>query len=246
MTLVFLLALALKDNSIADIAYGGAFIVATSAAVWRTGLVHPRQTLVLVMVAVWGARLASHIFIRNRGRGEDFRYRKWREEWGRWFVVRSYFQIYMLQGAIALVIASPALAVMALPGRPLGWLDLLGLAVWALGLTFESVGDYQLLRFKRDRANKGKIMTLGLWRYTRHPNYFGECTLWWGVFLVALGSPGTWWTVISPLTINYLLLSVSGIPMLEKKYEGNPDFEEYRRRTSPLIPWFPRKGRGGG
>ena len=147
----------------------------------------------------------------------------------------------MLQGAVVLVVASPALAVAANPGTGTGFLDTIGFGIWAVGMFFESVGDWQLLRFKKNPGNKGKIITIGLWRYTRHPNYFGECTLWWGVYLAALGSGAAWWTIASPLTINFLLLFVSGIPMLERKYEGDPEFEEYRRKTSPLFPWFPKR-----
>ena len=240
MSSIFLVALARKDNSIVDIAYGGAFIAAVAAAGLVSGTGHPRQFLVAAMVTIWGLRLVAHLYVRNRGRGEDFRYRKWREEWGSSFLVRSFFQIYVLQGAVVLIVASPAILVMASPGENLGLLDMAGLVIWMLGFIFESVGDRQLLVFKRDPLNKGRIITSGLWRYSRHPNYFGECTLWWGVFLVAMGSPGSLWTAVSPLTINFLLLRVSGIPMLERKYEGDSAFEEYKRRTSPLIPWFPR------
>jgi len=239
MSGIFVLALARKDNSVVDIAYGGAFIAAVTAAGIASGSGHPRQYLAAALVIIWGVRLAAHLFARSRGRGEDFRYRKWREEWGSSFIIRSFFQIYMLQGTVVLIVASPALLIMANPGTDLGLLDLLGAAVWALGFVFEALGDYQLLVFKREPANRGRIITTGLWRYTRHPNYFGECTLWWGVWLVALGTPGAFWTIISPLTINFLLLKVSGIPMLEKKYGGDPAFEEYRKKTSALIPWFP-------
>jgi steroid 5-alpha reductase family enzyme len=238
MLCIFLLALRLKDNSIVDIAYGLAFITAASAAAFAEEASHPRFILLYTMVILWGLRLAVHLLFRKRGHGEDFRYRKWREEWGSSFLIRSFFQIYILQGIVVLIVASPVLHTAARPGAPLGALDLAGVCIWTAGFLFEAVGDWQLLRFKRDPLNKGKIITTGLWRYTRHPNYFGECSLWWGVYLVALGSPGAWWTIISPLSINFLLLYVSGIPMLEKKYEGNPAFEDYKRRTSPLIPWF--------
>jgi steroid 5-alpha reductase family enzyme len=241
MSCIFLLALALKDNSIVDIAYGLAFISVAVwiAQQWWTG--HPRQILLLILIASWGLRLAVHLMVRKRGKGEDFRYRAWREQWGRYFVLRSYVQIYLLQGAVILVVASPFIASIATPGRPLGTLDLIGVSVWLTGMYFETIGDWQLLRFKRNPANKGRVITTGLWRYTRHPNYFGEATLWWGIYFVALGSPGTWWTFVSPLTIDFLLLKVSGIPMLEKRYEGDPEFEEYRRRTSAFFPWFPGK-----
>jgi steroid 5-alpha reductase family enzyme len=240
MSAIFLLSLVKKDNSIVDIAYGGAFIAAVIAAAFISGPGHPRKILMLLMVGLWGTRLAAHLFARSRGRGEDFRYRKWRKEWGSTFIIRSFFQIYMLQGIVVFVVASPAVYVMTKPGGPPGVLDFAGVLIWLAGFFFETVGDYQLLMFKRDPANSGKIITTGLWRYTRHPNYFGECTLWWGIWIAALNSPGAYWTVISPLTINFLLLKVSGIPMLEKKYYGDPAFEEYKKRTNALIPWFPR------
>lgn len=240
MSCIFLLALALKDNSIVDIAYGGAYITvaASTAMQWWSG--HPRQVLLLILVTIWGFRLTVHLLFRKRGKGEDFRYRKWREQWGRFFVIRSFFHIYMLQGSVILIVASPVIAAVARPGRSLGVLDLLGAAVWLTGIYFESVGDWQLLRFKKDPVNKGRVMTTGLWRYTRHPNYFGEATLWWGVYIIALGSPVTWWTFVSPLTIDFLLLKVSGIPMLEKRFEGNDEFENYKRCTNAFFPWFPR------
>jgi steroid 5-alpha reductase family enzyme len=240
MTCVFLLALVLKDNSIVDIAYGMVFTAAAWVLTAGLGSAHPRQALLLFMVTAWGLRLAIHLFVRKRGKGEDFRYRAWREQWGRTFIVRSYFQIYILQGLVILIVASPVIAGITRPGGPLGILDLAGAAVWFTGLYFEAVGDWQLMRFKADPMNRGRIITTGLWRYTRHPNYFGEALLWWGFYIVALGSPGAWWTIISPLTIDFLLLKVSGIPMLEKRYKGNPEFEDYKKRTSPLIPWFPK------
>ncbi len=236
----FVASLILKDNGIADVAWGGGFLLVAIATFLQYVHVHPRQLLVLLMVAAWGVRLVAYIHARNRGQGEDFRYRKWREEWGERFVLRSFLQVYMLQGAALLAVATPIWVINHDPGGPLGALDLLGFLVWAVGFGFEAVGDWQLLQFLRDPANAGRIMRSGLWRYSRHPNYFGEATLWWGVFLIALGAPYGWVAVLSPLTIDFLLLKVSGIPMLEKRWEGNPEFEEYRRRTNALVPWFPR------
>lgn len=179
--------------------------------------------------------------MRTWGRGEDFRYQAWRETWGRWFVVRSIGQIYVLQGAIILVILTPVILARRAPGGPLGPLDWLGVAVWLVGFCFEAVGDAQLLAFKRNSGNRGRFMTRGLWRYTRHPNYFGEVTLWWGVLLVGLGAGYGAIGIVSPLTITALLLFVSGIPMLERKWAGDPEFEAYRRRTSAFIPWPPKE-----
>ncbi|PLX83286.1 MAG: steroid 5-alpha reductase [Desulfuromonas sp.] len=241
MTAVFVLALCLRDNSIVDVAYGLAFVLASWSAYLFFGEGHPRQVLVLLLVTVWGARLAAHIFLRKRGEGEDFRYRKWRQEWGDSFVWRSYLQIFLLQGGVVLVVALPVLTVIDRSGGPLGPLDLLGVLVWILGFGFEAVGDWQLLRFKGDPVNRGHVIQTGLWRYTRHPNYFGEATLWWGLFLIALGAPWGWAALLSPALIAFLLLKVSGIPMLEAKYEGNPEFEAYRERTNAFFPWFPRR-----
>lgn len=236
----FVVSLVRKDNSTADVAWGGGFVVVAIVTFLQHVDVHPRQLLVLVLVVAWGARLSAHIYARNRGHGEDFRYRKWREEWGKSFLVRSFLQVYMLQGATLLVVAIPILVVNHDPGGPLGWLDGLGVLIWCIGFAFEAVGDWQLLQFMRDPENEGHIMQSGLWRYSRHPNYFGEATLWWGLFLIALGSRFGWLAIFSPLTIDFLLLKVSGIPMLEKRWEGDPDFEAYKRRTNALIPWFPK------
>ena len=239
---LFLLSLRLRDNSIADIAYGPMFAIGAWAATLAYGSGHPRQLLLAAMVTVWGLRLAVHIGIRNHGRGEDPRYRAWRERWGRWVVPRSFLQVYVLQGTIVLVISAPVLLAVWQPGGPLGPIDAAGVLVWAVGLVFEAVGDAQLLRFVRDPSRRGLVLDTGLWRYTRHPNYFGEALLWWGPFLVALSTPHGVWAIVSPLTIGGLLLFVSGIPMLEATMARSPAFRAYQARTSAFIPWFPRRG----
>jgi len=245
MTAVFCLALFLRDNSIVDISYGLAFVLCGWLGYFAFGSDHPRQCLVLGMISIWGLRLAVHILLRKRGeQGEDFRYRKWREEWGKSFFWRSYLQIYLLQGGVIYLVALPLLLVIDQPGDRLGLLDLCGALIWLAGWLFETIGDWQLLQFKRNPANRGKIIQAGLWRYTRHPNYFGEALLWWGVFLVALGSPHGLVALLSPLLINFLLLKISGIPMLEAKYGGHPEFEAYKRRTNAFFPWFPRTSAG--
>jgi len=178
---------------------------------------------------------------RNRGRGEDYRYANWRRTWGRWFVPRSFLQIFMLQGFFLMIIAIPLILINRPGAGGLRPLDFVGAAVWILGFLFEAVGDFQLRAFKADPANKGRIMDIGLWRYTRHPNYFGEAVMWWGIFLVALSAPGGWAAIVSPLVITGLLLRVSGVTLLEKKYAGNPAYADYVRRTSAFVPWFPKK-----
>lgn len=241
MCLVFLEALRRKDNSIVDIAYGLGFLLVGWSAFLVYGSGEARQWLVLSLVSLWGLRLAGHIGMRKcNEQGEDPRYRQWRESWGQTFVWRSFLQIFMLQGAVIYLVALPLLLVIREAGGPLGWLDLIGVLIWLIGFVFESIGDWQLLQFKRDPANKGRIMRYGLWRFTRHPNYFGEATLWWGVFLIALGSPLGWLAIISPVLIDFLLLKVSGIPILEERYAGNPEFESYKQQTNAFFPWFPR------
>lgn len=241
MTCWFAVAVRKGRNDLADIAWGGGFILVALSSLALHGAVTPRSALVSGLVVIWGTRLAVHIGLRNRGKPEDARYRKWREEWGEHVLLRSFLQIFLLQGCLLLVISIPVILVNLSPPEPLAWLDVLGLLVWLTGFLFEAEGDFQLVLFKRNPAHKGKIMTTGLWRYTRHPNYFGEVTLWWGIYLIALSVPHGWLTVVGPLTITILILKVSGIPMLEKKYEGNAEFQEYKRRTSAFWPLPPKR-----
>ncbi len=241
MSLIFMLAWIKKDNSIVDIAWGIGFIlVAILTFFLETEFVN-RHVLVIALIFIWGARLATHIAVRNKGRGEDFRYAQWRKDWGRWFFIRSFFQIYMLQGFLLLVIAYPVMLINHSKETGIEFLDILGLIIWLGGFFFEAVGDFQLSKFKRKAENKGKIMIQGLWRYTRHPNYFGEAAMWWGIFLIALSAKNGWTAIVSPLLIIFLLLRVSGVNTLEKKYSGNKEFEEYAKKTSAFFPWFPKK-----
>lgn len=238
MTFWFLVSFLKQRNDIADVAWGIGFVVLALFSLFiskETGL---RALVVDLLVSVWGLRLAWHIHKRNKGRVEDYRYAEWRNSWGKWFYVRSFLQIYMLQGALLFLISIPVLLINKSIGKDLNILDLLGVLVWALGFCFESVGDAQLAKFIKDPNNKGKLMRQGLWQYTRHPNYFGEITQWWGIFLVALSVPNGLYSIVGPLTITTLILKVSGIPLLEKKMEENPEFAEYKRQTNMLIPWF--------
>lgn len=241
MAVIFVVALFKKDNSIVDIAWGLGFILVALLTFFLDGEFAGRHIFVTVLVLIWGTRLAVHIFFRNKGRGEDFRYAQWRREWGKWFLLRSFFQIFMLQGLLLLVIASPIILTNHSRERGISYLDLVGVVLWITGFFFEATGDFQLSRFKRDPGNKGKIMKSGLWKFTRHPNYFGEAVMWWGIFLIALSVKFGWTVIISPLLITLLLLRVSGVTMLEKKYVGNKEFAEYAKKTSAFFPWFPKK-----
>jgi len=239
MTAWFLVALSWRRNDVADVAWGLGFLL---VAFTTLSMHEPsgRPVLVTALVAAWGIRLCLYVYFRNRSKPEDFRYRKWREEWGSSFYVRSYLQVFLLQSILLVLIATPVIYVGSGPNPPLGYSDIAGVLVWIVGFFFEVVGDYQLRRFISNPDNKGRIMTSGLWRFTRHPNYFGEVAVWWGIFLIALSVPGGWRTVIGPATITFLILKVSGIPMLEAKYRGNPQYEAYQRRTSSFFPLPPR------
>jgi steroid 5-alpha reductase family enzyme len=240
MVVVFALAALMKDNSIVDIAWGLGFICVVLFYLFYSTEHGARQILVSVLVVIWGIRLAVHIALRKRGKGEDWRYARWRKQWKNWFYLRSFLQIYMLQGIFLLIIVYPAVLVLLSPFEKITVFDILGTAVWIVGFIFETVGDHQLSRFKNKPESRGQIMTSGLWKYTRHPNYFGEATMWWGIFAIALSVPLGWTAIISPLLITVLLLKVSGVSMLEKKYADNTSFRDYASKTSVFFPWFPR------
>jgi steroid 5-alpha reductase family enzyme len=243
MTLLWLLSLALRNSSIVDIFWGTGFVITTWVAFLLTpeGLV-VRKLLLSVLVTIWGLRLSLYILWRNWGKPEDFRYQVWRKEAGPAWWWRSFFKVFLLQGILLWVIAASLLAaqVSAQPDH-LTWLNYLAVVIWAIGFFFEAVGDWQLARFKANPANKGKVLDKGVWRYTRHPNYFGDATQWWAYYLFALGAGG-WWTIFSPLIMTSLLLRVSGVTLLEKTLkEEKPGYKEYIEMTSEFIPWFPRK-----
>jgi steroid 5-alpha reductase family enzyme len=240
MTLWFALALRTGRNDLADVAWGPGFLLVAAVSHVHQGGITARGVLVLALVATWAIRLAFHIGFRGRGAGEDPRYRKWREEWGESVVWRSFLQVFMLQGALLVVISLPVIRVCTANPSLLGPLDVLGAGLWAVGLGFEAVADAQLASFKRLPSPKPRFLREGLWRYSRHPNYFGEVLAWWGIYVIALAVPGGWATVLGPVTITVLILWVSGVPLLESRYAGVPEFEDYRQTTNAFFPWRPK------
>ncbi len=202
----------------------------------------PARLLYAALVLVWASRLAIHIGRRNAGKPEDFRYAQMRARWGRRAAVKAFFFVFMTQGFLLLVVSFSATVLFGGPNRPLRILDAMGALIFGAGLLFEAVGDAQLASHIRRPENKGRLMTRGLWSITRHPNYFGEAALWWGLFLIALSSQDGRAAIISPVAITLLLVFVSGVPLLERKYAGRPDWEAYKLKTSKFIPWFPKKG----
>lgn len=241
MTIMWLISLPLKNSSIVDIFWGTGFVISAWTAFFITpdGLTD-RKLLICVLATLWGLRLSLHIFIRNFKKPEDFRYQKWREEAGKAWWLRSFFRVFLVQGFLMWIISTPLLAAQT-ENTPLFWLDYVAVAVWVIGFFFEVVGDWQLARFKANPENKGKLLQSGVWKYTRHPNYFGDAAQWWGYYLVAVAAGG-WWTVFSPILMTLFLMRVSGVTLLEKTLkEEKTGYREYMETTSEFIPWFPKK-----
>jgi len=237
---LYVVALIRRDNTIIDIAWGPGILLISLTTLWSSGAVVGRQLLVLILVAIWAVRLGSHIFLRNTGQPEDFRHAALRQSGGAHFWFLMFFRVFLLQGVLLIVLALPVIYLNATSGPGLSWRDWIGAALWAVGFLWEAISDYQLARFRHHAANAGRILQTGLWKYSRHPNYFGEALLWWGIWSIASSVPGAWMTVIGPLAITLILLRVSGIPALESRQRHNPEFREYARRTSAFIPWFSR------
>lgn len=243
MTLLWLFSLAKRDASIVDAFWGIGFVLIASFYFFISDGADFRKWLVLILVAIWGLRLSVHILRRNWGKGEDYRYRAWREEAGKSFWWISYFKVFLLQGVILWVVSFPLLAAQS-SLAPSSWtfFDLAGMMLWSIGFFFEAAGDFQLSRFKRNPANQGKVMRRGLWAYTRHPNYFGDALVWWGYYMLALAAPSGWWTIISPVLMTWLLMRVSGVTLLEKNLTvAKPEYKDYMECTNAFFPWFPRQ-----
>jgi steroid 5-alpha reductase family enzyme len=240
---LWLVSLRRRDASIVDSWWGPAFVaVALAGALFGAGPLS-RRFLVLALVSIWGVRLGFHIHRRNRGKGEDYRYRAMRERHGERFARVSLFTVFLLQALLASVVAAPLVAA-ASSREPaaLGALDLAGAALWLVGFLFEAIGDAQLARFRADPANRGQVMDRGLWRFTRHPNYFGDATLWWGLYLIAASAPAARWSAVGPALMTFLLVRVSGVALLEKDLAAKkPEYRDYVRRTSAFFPWFPKR-----
>lgn len=222
---------------------GLGFIMVTIVTFFVVGDNRFHQKLVSYLVVLWGLRLSIYIGIRNIGQPEDFRYASWRKEWGDNFLLRTFFQVFMLQGLVMFINTLPIVVVnndLSLM-KSYKILYPVGCAVWLVGFVFEALGDLQMFFFKSNtHPAKKKVLNTGLWKYTRHPNYFGEAVMWWGIFLLAIPS-GRWYiSVWAPITITFLLLKVSGVTMLERKYEGNDEYSQYKRNTNTFIPWFPK------
>lgn len=242
MTGLWLLSLIIEDASIVDIFWGTGFVIVGWYYFSQADGFDTRKWLIMVLLTIWGLRLTLHLAKRNIGKGEDFRYQKWREQFGqRWWWL-SYWRVFVLQGVIMWIVSLPVLGaqINSQPAQ-LTLLDGVAMIIWGIGFIFEAGGDWQLMRFKANPSNKGKVLDTGLWRYTRHPNYFGDAVQWWAFYLFSLAG-GVALTIISPLIMTYLLMRVSGVAMLEKTLKDTkPQYAEYIRRTSAFFPRPPRE-----
>jgi steroid 5-alpha reductase family enzyme len=234
--LTWLASVPLRNVTIVDTLWSLMFVIAAFAYAASTTPLEPRAQLLLVLVTIWGLRLALYLGRRNFGHEEDRRYQKIRKRNEPGFTWKSLYLVFGLQALLAWVISLPLLGGIAGDSSPLGWLDYAGVALWLVGLYFEAVGDWQLTRFKANPANAGQVMDQGLWGLTRHPNYFGDFCVWWGFGLIAL-SAGAWWALLGPALMSVLLLRVSGVTLLERDIGlRRPGYAEYIRRTNAFFP----------
>jgi steroid 5-alpha reductase family enzyme len=243
VTGLWTVSVAMRDTSIVDVFWGAGFVVLAWFAYAVADGSRDRGLLLAALTTVWGLRLTIHLARRNLGHGEDKRYAQMRERWGAKWPLRSLFVVFWLQGALMWIVALPVQVGVHDP-TPAGltWLDGVGAAVWLVGFAFEAIGDAQLTRFKADEANAGQVMDRGLWAWTRHPNYFGDFTVWWGIWLVALATTSAWWTFVGPAVMSVLLIRVSGAALLEKGMRSSrPGYEDYVARTSGFFPRPPRQ-----
>ena len=247
VNIAFVVSLIRRDNGTADIFYGGGFIVISIITYFLTSY-KPLSFIMMLLVLIWGIRLAVRIAFRNHGKPEDYRYKKYREEWGKKFLIRSYLQVYILQGFAIYIISAPIIFLGIFGTYTYNFLLLaIGITLWTIGFLFETFADIQLDKFIKNPINKGMLLTKGLWKYSRHPNYFGESLVWWAIAIFTIG--GIYSTfglrslivLISPVLITYTLLKYSGIPMLEKKSKEKPGWDEYEKKTNMFFPWFPKE-----
>ena len=243
LTGLWLVSLVIKDASIIDIFWGFGFVIIAWFYAFQSDLetMGVREKILLGMVTIWGLRLTIYLAMRNLGKGEDYRYAQWRKDNGEKWWWLSFIRVFALQGFLLWIISATYLPSFSIRAE-IGVLEYVGILLWFIGLFFEAVGDYQLTQFKKDPNNKGKVLNTGVWRYTRHPNYFGDATIWWGFFLFALANPHGWMFIFCPIVMTFFLLKVSGVAMLEVKLKkSKPQYAEYIRTTSSFIPMPPKK-----
>ena len=235
-TILWLISIKVQDASIADLMWGMFFVIQGCMAYWETP--NERSLLLMILTGIWGLRLSIYLGLRNHGQPEDRRYRAMRANHGKNFWWRSYFTVFLFQMLIAWFVGMPQR--LGATDVALSLLDGIGIIVWSIGLFFEIIGDWQLSQFLRN-GNQDGVLNTGLWRYTRHPNYFGDAFLWWGLGIIAVSGTGAFWILLSPLLMTGLLLKVSGVSLLEKDIsDRRPAYQAYIHETSAFVPWFPK------
>lgn len=235
MTTAFFSSIYLKKNSIVDVFWGLGFVLIALLNLLKFSEFSTKQIFVSMLILIWGLRLSIYLLRRNLYLPEDFRYIEITKNWGNNFYLFSFFQIYLLQGLLIFIIAFPIIFINSGTNNHFSFFDIFAFALWLFGFYFETAGDYQLKKFKQKTSNSGKILKTGVWRKTRHPNYFGEFCMTWGIYFFALTS-GHYWCIFSPLLMSFLLLRVSGTPMLEKRFSGNAEYEAYAKSTPVFFP----------
>ena len=245
-SIFFVIGQVIKDNSIVDIGWGLGFAVIALYTFFRNPDSGLKGILITIGICIWGLRLAFHIAKRNWGKPEDYRYVDMRKGWGTKFVLfKAFLQVYFLQMMIQYTVSIPVIYGNTTT-QQMFWFNWIGVVMWATGFFFESCGDFQLKQFISNSVNKGKLMDKGLWALTRHPNYFGDSCMWFGIFFIAITNIEGIWIIVGPTLMTFFLVFVSGVRLLEKKYTGRSDYEDYKKRTSAFIPWFPKKIKQGG
>ncbi len=242
MTILWGVSIIVKNVSIVDLFWGLGFVLTGGFYFLKTEGLELRKIIILSLVAIWGLRLSFYLAWRNIGEGEDFRYKQFRKKYGEKYWWISYFQTFLLQGVLMWLISAPLLGAQYY-GREisLGLPDYLGILLWLIGFFFETTGDLQLARFKADPSNKGKVMDKGLWRYTRHPNYFGDSAAWWGFGLLSIAS-GSYLPALGSVLMTFIIVKISGVGLLEKSLKNKkPGYREYIEKTSAFLPWFPKR-----
>ena len=250
--IAFVVGTVKKNNGIMDIFYGPAFIVVGGMSLLMSmllnGSISYRQIVILTLIIIWAVRLASYLYVRNQGKPEDYRYQALRKRWKTNIPLKSFLKIYLFQGILIFLISIPVWFVNISYNPPITspfdinsitmWL---GTIFWVIGFLFETIGDFSLYAFKKNPENKGKIMDKSVWRYTQHPNYFGETLMWWSIFIIALAVPFGFITFIGPAYLTFQIIKVSGVVLLNKRFRGNDEYADFKKRTSSFIPWFPKK-----
>jgi steroid 5-alpha reductase family enzyme len=243
MIILWSISVIIKNVSIVDVFWGLGFVIVNGIYFYLSENFQLRSIIVLLLVSIWGLRLSIYLGLRNIGKSEDFRYQEFRRKYGAhrywWF---SFFQVFLLQGALIMIISLPLLGIHYFSeNKDLSILDYMGITLWLIGFIFESLGDYQLAKFKKDPRNNNKVLNTGLWKYTRHPNYFGDTVVWWAYAIFCI-SAGAYWPILGSVIMTFLIIKVSGVALLEEDIsDRRPEYKMYIDKTSSFFPWFPKK-----